>query len=444
MLLIYNQRILLQLSLALLLLHVCPVQAQNRATSNQVHKARGQNKELQKQHQQDAWFTFPYTISIRPYLGLTQEIPQLLRRHDTEKEEQRLQIKGFNLDIGVLQIRDFIWKRFHCYPQLGLVFNYGRFENKGYLAGGHIYLAPQYDYLARWEINPSLGVGIVYVNIPGTNFKESNPKHKATVTSDDAPAENFYLQGFHLDLSLALAANIRLTPQWQLSPSIGFSYMPRMIGQVPNGGEQCPQDSMHLKTFTASIGLGYTPNPSLEHYPSLRSNRESSIAIGMLAAPKKLATVSQVSLSASQPNQQEDSNSRGKYYYVGGIYGQWSLQLCNSHALTLATEFIHDGAAQQMLKHRIKSSPLKMSLLLGHEFRWGKFTFGQQLGFYLMNSLFEEMGIPVYARLGVAYKLTDVLFVGTSLRVIVLPEENHFSIKSIKKDFIDFSIGYLF
>jgi hypothetical protein len=441
MLLMHNNRILLQLSLVLLLIYVCPVQAQSRVTSNQAYKARGQSTELQKQHQQDAWFTFPYTIRISPYLGLTQEIPQLLRRHDTEKEEQRLRIVGVNLDIGVLQIRDFIWKHFHCYPQLGLAFNYGRLENKGYLVGGHIYLAPQYDYLARWEINPSLGVGIVYANIPGTNFKEPRPKHEAIVASDDASTDNFYLQGFHLDLSLALAATIRLTPQWQLSPNIGFSYMPRMIGQVPDGSEQCPQDSMHLKTFTASIGLGYTPNPSLVRYPILRSSRESVIAIGLLAAPKKLATVS---LSPSPPNQQENTDNRDKYYYVSGIYGQWSLQLCNNHALTLATEFIHDGAAQKMLKHCIKSSPLKFSLLLGHEFRWGKVIFGQQLGVYLMNNVSKEMIIPVYARLGVVYKLTDALFVGTSLKAIALLEGNDFSVKSIKKDFIDFRIGYLF
>jgi|688.fasta_scaffold20475_3 hypothetical protein len=446
MLLIHNQRILFQLSIVLLVLHVCPVQAQNGATSNQAYNARGQSKAHQKQHQQDAWFTFPYTISISPYLGLTQEIPQLLRRHDTEKEEQRLRIKGFNLDIGVLQIRDFIWKHFHCYPQLGLAFNCGWLENKGYLVGGHIYLAPQYDYLARWEINPRLGVGIIYANIPGTNFKEPSSQHEATVKGDGVFAENPYLQGFHLDLSLALAATIRLTPRWKLSPSLGFSYMPRMIGQVPNDGEKYSQDSMHLKIFTASIGFGYTPNPSLVHYPSLRGSRESRIAIGLLAAPKKLATVSQVSLSESQPNQQEyeDTESEGKYDYVGGIYAQWSLQLYNSHALTLATEFIHDGVAQKMLKHHIKSSPLKISLLLGHEFSWGKFMFGQQLGVYLMNNLPKEMAVPVYARLGVTYKLTDTLFVGTSLKAIVLLEGDHFSIKSIKKDFIDFRIGYLF
>ena len=60
-----------------------------------------------------------------------------------------------------------------------------------------------------------------------------------------------------------------------------------------------------------------------------------------------------------EPPSQEDTDSEGKYYYVGGICGQWSLQLCNSHALTLSTEWIYDGAAKQALKERIKSISLE-------------------------------------------------------------------------------------
>jgi hypothetical protein len=287
-------------------------------------------------------------------------------------------------------------------------------------------------------------MGVVYANIPGTNFKELDPEDEELMVSDDVFAEVFYLKGIHLDLSLALNVTIRLTPQWQLTPNVGFSYMPLMVSKVPNDDVQHPQDNMNLKILTAGIGLGYTPNPSLVHYPSVPNSPKSRMDIGWLSAPKKFVTVSHESTSTSQSNQQEDTDSEGKYYYVGGIYGQWSLQLCNSHALTLATEWIHDGAAQQTLKHLIKPSPLKISLLLGHEFRWGKFMFGQQLGVYLMNNVPKEMTIPLYARLGVDYRLTDSLFVGTSLKAIVLSEGNYFSINSIKKDFIDFRIGYSF
>ncbi len=334
----------------------------------------------------------------------------------------------------MLQIRKFLWKHFHCYPKLGLAINYGRLENKGCLVGGLIYLEPQYDYLAKWEISPRFGVGVTYAKIPGTNFKNLASEDEEAETSDDAFAEDVERQGLHLDLSLALAMHIRLTPHWQLSPSIGYSYMPLMADERSDEERQRPQDDTALKIFTASMGLSYTPNPSLIRYPNPNvrgSKKRSRVDIGLLAAPKKF-----------EPPSQEDTDGAGKYYCVGGIYGQGSLQLCNSHALTLATEWIYDGAAKQALKEKIKSSPLKVGVLLGHEFRWGKFMFGQQIGVYLMNNVQEEF--PLYAKLGIDYRLTDSLFVGTSLKATVLPQGEYFSIKSIKRDLIDFRIGYSF
>lgn len=143
-----------------------------------------------------------------------------------------------------------------------------------------------------------------------------------------------------------------------------------------------------------------------------------------------------------EPPSQKNTDSEGKDHYVGGIYGQWSLQPCNSHALTLAAEWIYDGAAKQALKEKIKSSPLKVGVLLGHKFRWGKFMFGQQIGVYLMNNVQGEF--PLYARLGLDYRLTNSLFVGTSFKAVIRPEGEYFSVDSIKRDFIDFRIGYSF
>lgn len=206
----------------------------NQATSSQAYKTAGQHQEPRKKGQQDDWLTFPYTIQISPYMGLTKDIPQLLRREDTVKEEQHLRIIGTSLDIGVLQIRKFLWKHFHCYPKLGLSLNYGRLDNKGYIAGGLIYLESQYDYLAEWEISPRIGIGITYANIPGTNFKELASDDEDAETSDDAFAEDFYRQGLHLDLSLALTMNNKLISHWQLSPGIGYSYMPLMADEGPD------------------------------------------------------------------------------------------------------------------------------------------------------------------------------------------------------------------
>ena len=155
--------------------------------------------------------------------------------------------------------------------------------------------------------------------------------------------------------------NIRITPHWQLSSSISLSYLPALEEREEDQQDD-PQEDVDLKTCTVSMALSYTPNPSLVRYPSLGHNKSSRVDIGWLSSFKKFE---------NQPDQQEHTDDKGEYYYIGSIYGQWSLQLCNSHALTLATEWIHDGVAEQALKNKIKTSPLKISLLGDHEFRWG-------------------------------------------------------------------------
>lgn len=137
----------------------------------------------------------------------------------------------------------------------------------------------------------------------------------------------------------------------------------------------------------------------------------------------------------------------GKYYYVGGIYGQWSIPVHGNHALTLATEWIMDGVTEQARKDMINSSSLKISFLGGHEFRWGKILFGQQLGFYVMNSdgiqaSLEE--IYFYTRLGLDYKITNFLTLGTSLKTNVLLTRKQENFIQMDTDFIDFRISYSF
>ena len=406
-------------------------QARNHTTTSQTYEVTGKSNKTE-------WFTFPYTIQISPYMGLTKHIPQLLKRTDGWKHWQQLCIVGASVDVGVFQIRKFIWKHFQCYPKLGLAINYGRLENKGDLIGGLLYLEPRHNYLARCEVCPRLSIGIVYANIPGTNFKKRDSEDEAKTLSDDAFANDWYRQGLHLDLSLSLAMHIKLTPHWQLSSCVGFSYMPLAVNNsTSKGAKHSPKDT-DLKIITGNIGLCYTPNPSLVHYPSVGNNEKSSVHIGLLATVKK-----QQIKHATLPDQPDSTNSGSKYCHVSGVYGQWSLQLYKRHAITLTTEWFYDQAIKQKLQDTVKPSPVKMGILVGHEFRWGRIRFGQQLGCYLKtNELYElQQKLPTYARLGLNYQLTEYFFVGTSLKTTMLFQDTE---PLAKTDFIDFRIGYSF
>ena len=108
---------------------------------------------------------------------------------------------------------------------------------------------------------PRLGIGITYANIPETNFQELDPDEqsdKAVSTNDDFP-EDFYRQGLHLELVLALVKNIRITPHWQLSSSISLSYLPALEEREEDQQDD-PQEDVDLKTCTVSMALSYTPN----------------------------------------------------------------------------------------------------------------------------------------------------------------------------------------
>ena len=404
------------------------------------HPAQAQSEEgiesnlspgIQSEVNQDDWVQFPYTIQFRPRLGAIYKNPQLPALEDSQNTKYWLGTKGVSLDVGILQIRRFLHRRFHVYPKLGIALNCSWLENKGSFTGeGVIYLEPQYSYQARWEMFPRLGVGIAYAHIPDKLFINNlNDRAASPATSSAQDAEQ---GGIHWDLSFALVTRINLASQWQLSPSIGFSYLPPLVAEEQSGS---------LTDFSASIVLGYTPNPSLISYPSQEHDKRSRINVGWLSTFKKFTSSAQT--LADQPKNVENE---ARSYYIGGPYGQWSLQVCNNHAVTLATEWIHDGVAEQILKTYAMSSAFKISILGGHEFRWGKLLFGQKLGFYIMNNEASlSSGVwEFYTRLGLDYKLTDFLAVGTSLKTKVHISSKQENFITLATDFLDFRVSYIF
>ncbi len=407
-------------------------------------KTETQNEaiEVKKTGRQDEWMTFPYTVQLSPYRSFTQYIPQKINLEGDIEQDQSLRIRGINADIGVYQIRRFFWKYFHCYPKLGLLVNYGRLENKGSTIGGLVYLAPQHDHQALCELVPRLGIGVAYVNVPGTNLtKEAKGREEKEKVYDKDQEEDIYRQGISLDLSLALACQVRCNPNWALSPSIGFNYMPYFTQKETEEVEE----EKYLKIITAGLGFNYTPNPSYVRYSNPKGLKSNRVDIGFLSALKKNKPFSQKQLTQQegtkkQLKQKEEDDSSDKYYYVGGMYGHWSLWLGKNHAFTLATEWIKDWATKEVIKKMVKTDHLKIALLVGHEFLWGKLIFGQQLGFYLVNNAIQTDGF-CYTRLGLEYRITDFFFIGTSLKTALKITEKDFSAET---DFIDFRIGYEF
>jgi hypothetical protein len=269
---------------------------------------------------------------------------------------------------------------------------------------------------------PKLGIGLVYASIPRTNLGKPDPDNNEPDLEEryrDTP----FRQGLHLDLLFSLAVNINLTESWQLSPSIGYNYMPPLTAKE----DYQEKWDMHFKMLTAGLALGYTPNPCLVHYPeTMLNSKRSRIDIAHFVSAKRF---------------EPKDGGEEEYCYIGGLSAKWSIKVCNTHAITLGTEWFYDGAKEKLFKDQPSLSPLTIGLLLGHEFRWGKVIFGQEVGFYAMNHMPTKEDFYLYARLGMDYRITDCFFVGTSMKALVAATEDQFAIRA---DFIDFRIGYSF
>ena len=376
--------------------------------------------ELAKQYKQgEEWSLYPFTIQVNPYhLGFVMPL-SLLELPDVKKQKGRRGLMGGSADISLLYVRQSMWKHFDCYPRLGLTINFSRLANKGHILGGLLYIEPNYNHLAGWEIVPRLGIGAAYVKVPG-----NHPWTKEKEDEDqEVPEVAAFRQGPSLDLAFGLLLKLRLTPKWHLYTGVSLDYLPYLNKKEPDEKE----DNKDLTLCTASIGASYTFNPSPYNYPRPQGPRKSRIDIAILNSYRK-----------TDPNLVEEDN---KYYYVGGLHGQWSFQLGRNHALTLATEWIKDLATKKELPRAVRQDDLKVGFLGGHEFLWGKLIFGQQLGVYAMNEVIHPPFFSLlYTRLGLNYRFTDFLFVGVNLKTAVLPTSKELT----KIDFIDFRIGYSF
>lgn len=409
---ISHRRVFVQLYLSLSLLASC--------YSAHAQAVEENSYELAKQYQQgEAWSLYPFTIQINPYLGVTMPFTPLEITDDNElqlNKDKLLWIKEGSADISLLYVGQTIWKHFDCYPRAGLKVNCGKLANKGHIVGGLFYIEPNYNHLTGWEVVPRLGIGIAHVVVSESQLQ-----------TEGQAAE--FRRGYSLALAFGLLLKYRLTPRWHLHTGVDLDYLPYL-------NKTKEEASKDLTIYKASVGGSCTVNPSPYNYPRPQRPRKSSIDIAFLNSFRKVNPTLVEDLNPQGEYHQEDD----KYYYVGGLHGQWSLQVGRNHAFTLATEWIKDRATKKELERQYRQDDLKASFLVGHEFLWGKLVFGQQLGIYAMSDTIYLPFRLFYTRLGFNYRFTNFLFMGVSLKTAVLPTKRDLT----KIDFIDLRIGYSF
>lgn len=412
-----------------------------------------------------SWQINPIAIHGDATFGFS--LPILLRDigKGNDLKNHPLMTVGGKIDVGLLYVRRWILRHFDCYPQLGLLIKYNHLlcniQETPYITGGVIYIEPNHDYTTRFEMLPRVGVGMAYLNIPG-GFSSVTPYIlEPDGSKKSAPHSSNHLEPFRngadLNVILAMMLKFRLTPHWHMALTLGLDYFPALF---TSKDDVLTRAQKAIEIYTVSLSGGYTFYPS-DYLPPKRfapyDDSKMLIDIAFLNSFRKACH--EIKTVSKQPKNPQDPQKvfelSDETYYIGGLHIQWSYRVTGSHAFVLGTEWTKDWALEEELKKTVQASSIQVSTMLGHEFTWGKLNFGQYAGVYILSNppvvpekMYQDR---FYLRLGVNYRITNYLYVGTSLKLDVLPsprpiygKQHHVPTEYTRIRYLDFRIGYTF
>ncbi|MFD2516351.1 acyloxyacyl hydrolase [Salinimicrobium flavum] len=270
----------------------------------------------------------------------------------------------------------------HCYPRQGLLLAYYDYDVGllGKSGTAAYFLEPTYRIGNGVLFSFKGAGGFSYLNNPYDSI--SNPGNQSYSTHVSAY------------LLVGVGAWVRLSEQWWLNPSVNYQHISNGSAREPNKGINWP---------TAGIAVSYQPT-SRPWYTGTRTTEKYW---------KNFSTRYDVTLLGTLRNGTNEAGDR-KRYLLGGLALQAGRQVGNLSMLTLGAEAYQDEELQEKLRRDgLNTSPVKVGLLLGHEFLLGRFQFSQRLGVYL----FDET--PYYDRIfhrwGLQYRINRHLSAGFNL-----------------------------
>lgn len=393
--------------------------------------------------------------------------------------DKHLRSYRYGLDVNWIQISKFWCKYFGGYPTIGTGIKFTDLEGQGWMGSLLFYFSPQFSYFSNFEFKPKIGLGIVYMNIPLvlqmkipreevdeviTNEDGVSYDKMKTVYDDEPPVpvhDDHYRNGIGLETQLGFDLEWRLSPNWVITNSYGIVYIPELESMYEEAAankeeEREKRKNANLKEyktwwlfdkdkdifmFTAGIGVGYMPISSEIEYefdktPSSIVKITASFAVkgydriaeygwGLLLkkSAKEYESGDIKDVDVKGLDSVDLNEDRYNTFNVFSINTQWAMKCFDSHAFVLGSEFIFDGANAALIKalKLPNSGALKWGLLVGHDFLYGNFSIGQQLGFYILNSaysirlssIFREIA---FVRFNFDYKIASHWVVGVAVR----------------------------
>ena len=329
-------------------------------------------------------------------IGLTGYYGTIFAHSESVQNTKGANPVGLSIETTWKLIGEKTWQQCNCTPRMGFYLSLWNYDVK--LLGKSVilsyFLEPNFSLTRFLQLNFRAATGLAYLTNP------YHPENNPTNLSYSLP-----LSGY---LSLGLSLGVQVNHNWGLI--LGGHYK-----HISNGGIKDPNKGINWPVL--SLGVEFTPNPVTV------PKREKSGYV------KRKTPVYTAFLIWGNKNVEVGDKAR---YFIWSAILQAGKQVGKLNALTLGLETYYDLAAKEkMRRDNISKSPFGVALLTGHEFLLGKFTFSQQLGWYLYQD--TPYHPFFYHRWGVNYNFYKRLLLGFNMKA-------HYQVA----DFLDIRLGYRF
>ena len=265
----------------------------------------------------------------------------------------------------------------------GFGINYFYFDNVIFGNNVNAFYTLESTFIKTKKLNFAVKAngGFNFVNNPYD--KISNPLNRSF-----SSYINFYL-------GLGLVANYKINNANEISAKV-------MLNHFSNGGNKSPNLGVNFFTAALSYQINIAPNVSKPLDLKKRNGPFESKNNWQIAA---YATYKNTPVSLD------------KYFWVNGIAVSYHhpFGLKKAHALVVGAEFINDKSIEYRMWYDKRDSLnyQRIGSLIGHEFLFHRFTWGQYFGVYLYKE------VPyfnwIYHRHTISYKINKNWSLGVSL-----------------------------
>jgi len=288
---------------------------------------------------------------------------------------------GVELEFSKRHLDSLAWNACQCTPTTGFLLSYVNFDNTVLGHGLNLSYFIEHYFLPGRRLSPVLrgAAGLGYGTRP--HHPEKNPDNQS------------YSLPVNVFLQLQAGINMRIAPKSFLALKAEYNHLSNGGIREPNKGINWP-----------SVSLALSHAPGYREIPTREKQKNRALA------GKRWLSRAEILMAVNTRVIEE----RQRFYSWGAFFTQ-AYRLGHLHTITAAADWHYDQSHQKRIEVAgSTASAHRVGVLAGHEFLFGSFIFGQQLGFYVFDQF--KGHDPIYHRWGLSYVHKSGITVGFNLK----------------------------